>query len=44
MGLINDSKEKFSYYERSSGFNVLEDVEWNSRAISENCRHGNNGV
>lgn len=40
MGLINDFKEKFSSYERSPGFNVL-DVEWNSRAILENCRHGN---
>lgn len=39
MGLINDFKEKFSYYERSSGFNVL-NVEWNSRAILENCRLG----
>lgn len=24
MGLINDFKVKFSYYERSSGFNVLD--------------------
>lgn len=36
-------KRNFAYYERSSGFNVL-DVEfvWYSRAILENnCLHGN---